>query len=127
MLRKQDGVIIDGIDNLAHWINLSTPSARNSLIYYNESELTAVLIGPWKSHIMTRTGFFDSNQPGALLFNLRMDPFERQDNWKSREQAMKLGVAWRGQVQDLLRAHYRSLEEVPPRVVRPNRTASFAR
>ncbi|MCE3004359.1 MAG: arylsulfatase [Xanthomonadaceae bacterium] len=113
-LRQRDNVIIDGVDNLAHWTQ-GKPSARNFVIYYNESELTAVRIGPWKSHIQARDGFFDYNKPAAMIFNLRMDPFERQDGWKSREIAMKLGVAWGGQIQDVLGAHYRSLAEVPPR------------
>jgi arylsulfatase A-like enzyme len=113
-LRASHGVVIDGVDNLDHW-TAQAPSARDHVIYYNESNLTAVRIGPWKSHIRTREGFFDFNKPAALLFNLRMDPFERQDAWKSRAMAMKLGVAWGGQVQDLLRAHYQSLAEVPPR------------
>lgn len=113
-LRQRDNVIIDGVDNLAHWTR-GEPSARNFVIYYNESEISAVRIGPWKSHIKARDGFFDWNEPSALLFNLRMDPFERQDGWKSREFAMKLGVAWGGQVQDVLGAHFRSLQEVPPR------------
>lgn len=114
MLRRRDQVVIDGLDNLAHWTE-GKPSSRNSVIYYIESELTAVRIGPWKSHILQRAGFFDTPLPSALIFNLRADPFERQDGWKSREIAMKLGVAWGGQVQDLLGAHYRSLAEVPPR------------
>jgi arylsulfatase len=114
MLRQRDNVVIDGVDNLAHW-TAGKPSARNFVIYYNESELTAVRIGPWKSHIKARDGFFDYNRPAAMIFNLRMDPFERQDGWKSREIAMKLGVAWGGQIQDVLGAHYRSLSEVPPR------------
>lgn len=113
-LRQRDNVIIDGVDNLAHWTR-GESSARNFVIYYNESEISAVRIGPWKSHIKARDGFFDWNEPSALLFNLRMDPFERQDGWKSREFAMKLGVAWGGQVQDVLGAHFRSLQEVPPR------------
>jgi arylsulfatase A-like enzyme len=113
-LRQRDNVIIDGVDNLAHWTR-GEPSARNFVIYYNESEISAVRIGPWKSHIKARDGFFDWNEPSALLFNLRMDPFERQDGWKSREFAMKLGVAWGGQVQDVLGAHFRSLQEVSPR------------
>jgi arylsulfatase len=113
-LRQRDNVIIDGVDNLAHWTQ-GAPSARNTVIYYNESELSAVRIGPWKSHIKAREGFFDSNEPSALMFNLRMDPFERQDGWKSREVAMKLGVAWGGQVQDVLGAHFQSLQDVPPR------------
>jgi arylsulfatase len=113
-LRQRDNVVIDGVDNLAHWTQ-GKPSARNSIIYYIESQLTAVRIGPWKSHILQREGFFDTPVPSALIFNLRADPFERQDGWKSREIAMKLGIAWGGQVQDLLGAHFRSLAEVPPR------------
>jgi arylsulfatase len=108
------GVIIDGVDNLAHWTG-NQPSAREHVIYYNESDVTEIRTGPWKSHMQTREGFFDWNKPNAPLFNLRMDPFERQDRWKSRAMAMKLGVAWGGQVQDVLRKHYQSLKDVPPR------------
>ncbi len=64
---------------------------------------------------MTREGFFDYNRPSALLFNLRMDPFEKQDGQKSADIAMKLGVAWGGQVQDALATHLQSLQEFPPR------------
>ena len=113
-LRASDKVHIDGVDNLAHW-TASAPSARKSVIYYNEAQLTAVRIGPWKSHTMVRDGFFDYLKPSALLFNLRMDPFEQRDGWKSEELAMKLGIAWGGQIQDVLGAHYRSLQEFPPR------------
>jgi arylsulfatase len=113
-LRASHKVYIDGVDNLAHWTG-NAPSARNVEIYYNESELTAVRIGNWKSHLQTREGFFDYNRPSALLINLRMDPFERHTDWKSREMAMKLGVAWGGQVQDVISAHMKSLIEFPPR------------
>ena len=85
------------IGNLAHWTG-NAPSARNVIYYYNESQLTAIRIGNWKSHMMTREGFFDYTRPSALLFNLRMDPFEKHDGWKSQEIAMKLGIAWGGQV-----------------------------
>lgn len=113
-LEKSHQVYIDGVNNLAHWTG-EAPSARNFEIYYNESELTAVRIGPWKSHLAQREGFFDYNRPSALLFNLRQDPFERQDGWKSREMAMKLGIAWGGQIQDVLKRHFESLEKYPPR------------
>jgi arylsulfatase len=65
--------------------------------------------------MMQREGFFDYNRPSALLFNLRADPFERHDQWKSREVAMKLGVAWGGQVQDVLGEHFKTLQQFPPR------------
>lgn len=113
-LKSSHQVYIDGINNLDHWTGTAS-SNRNYEIYYNESELTAVRIGNWKSHFKTREGFFDFNEPSALLINLRQDPFERQTGWKSREMAMKLGIAWGGQVQDLLGEHAKTLSNFPPR------------
>ena len=113
-LKESHKVYIDGVNNLSHWMG-NGPSNRNFEIYYNEKELTAIRIGNWKSHMMTRDGFFDYNKPSALLFNLRSDPFERHDQWKSRDVAMRLGVAWGGQIQDVLTEHYKTLAEFPPR------------
>jgi arylsulfatase A-like enzyme len=113
-LKQSHNVYIDGVNNLAHWTS-QAPSNRNFELYYNESDLTAIRIGPWKSHLQQREGFFDYNKPSALIFNLRSDPFERHDQWKSREVAMKLGVAWGGQVQDVLRNHFITLNQYPPR------------
>lgn len=113
-LRKSHQVYIDGVNNLSHWTGKG-PSNRQFELYYNESELTAVRIGNWKSHFKTRSGFFDFNEPSALLVNLRQDPFEQHLDWKSREVAMRLGIAWGGQVQDLLKQHQSTLAEFPPR------------
>jgi len=113
-LRESHKVFIDGVDNLAHWTS-QAPSKRNSVIYYNESELTAVRVGPWKSHIKVREGFFDFLQPSTLVFNLRMDPFEQHGGAKSNELAMRMGVAFGGQVYDLIGAHLASLKQFPPR------------
>lgn len=113
-LRKTHKVHIDGVNNLATWTS-GAKSNRTIYYYYNESELTGIRIGNWKSHFQQREGFFDYNRPSALLFNLRQDPFEKHDQWKSREVAMKLGVAWGGQVQDALAVHFKSIAEFPPR------------
>jgi arylsulfatase len=113
-LKESHKVHIDGINNLEHWTG-DAPSKRNVVIYYNESELTAIRIGNWKSHMKQRGGFFDYNKPSALLFNLRMDPFEKHDSHHSQFTAMELGIAWGGQVQDALTAHLKTLEEFPPR------------
>lgn len=115
-LRESDKVYIDGVNNLEHWTG-DAPSARNIVYYYNEKELTAIRIGNWKSHFQTRDGFFDYHRPSALIFNLRMDPFEKHDGQKNHDIAMKLGIAWGGQVQDALRAHTESLQQFPPRQV----------
>jgi arylsulfatase len=113
-LKESHKVCIDGENNLAHWTS-DAPSRRNVVLYYNEAELTAIRIGNWKSHMAQREGFFDYNKPSAQLFNLRMDPFERHDGHFSQFTAMKLGIAWGGQVQDALTAHFKSLAEFPPR------------
>jgi hypothetical protein len=44
-----------------------------------------------------------------------MDPFEKHDGWPSQSMAMKLGIAWGGQVQDALGSHLKSLTDFPPR------------
>ena len=105
---------IDDVNNLAHWSS-DAPSARYIVYYYNESELTAVRIGNWKSHFAAREGFFDYNKPAALIFNLRMDPFEKHDGQINNDISMRLGIAWGGQVQDALAAHMESLTKFPPR------------
>ena len=113
-LKEKNRVYIDGFDNLAHWQGKAA-SARNFHLYYNERELSAVRIGNWKSHMKAREGFFDENKTTALIFNLRMDPYERQGGWKSQELAMKLGMAWGGQIRDVIGAHRASLAQFPPR------------
>ena len=115
-LRASHKVLIDGVNNLAHWTSGAT-SARNIVYYYNERDLAAIRIGPWKSHMQIREGFFDYLKPSALIFNLRMDPFEQHDGQKADDMAMRLGVAWGGQVQDAIGAHLKSLQEFPPRQI----------
>ncbi|MBK6558480.1 MAG: arylsulfatase [Comamonadaceae bacterium] len=113
-LRDLRKVHIDGVDNLEHWIG-NAPSKRNVVYYYNESALTAIRIGPWKSHLQVRDGFFDYLKPSSKVFNLRMDPFERHDGQKADELAMLLGVAWGGQVYDAIGAHMATFKQFPPR------------
>lgn len=113
-LASEKKVYIDGENNLEHWTG-NSKSKREFILYYNESDLTAVRIGNWKSHFQTREGFFDHNKPSALLVNLKQDPFEKHLEWKSREVAMKLGIAWGGQVQDLLAKHFYTFQQFPVR------------
>jgi arylsulfatase len=113
-LLKSHNVYIDGVNNLANWTG-GAPSARNVVYYYNENDLTAIRIGPWKSHMQVREGFFDYLRPSTLIFNLRMDPFEQHGGQKADDIAMRLGIAWGGQVQDAVNAHLQSLKQFPPR------------
>lgn len=112
-LRESHKVKIDGIDNLAHWRG-EAPSARQAHIMYNEKDLTALRFGPWKTHFKTRDGFFDPFVDSALIFNLRMDPFEQRDGHRSNLLAMR--KAFLGNViRDILEEHYESLKQFPPR------------
>jgi arylsulfatase len=113
-LKARDKVCIDGVDNLAHWTG-NAPSARNVVYYYDETKFTAVRIGPWKSHFMTREGFFDYHKPSSLIFNLRMDPYERHGGQKSNDLANRMGVAFGGQIQDAVNAHMATFQECKPR------------
>jgi arylsulfatase len=106
-------VKIDGLNNLAAWTE-GKPSARNVQLMYNEAQLTAVRIGPWKSHFQVRDGFFGEFEQSALIFNLRMDPYEQRDGHRSNLLAMKKAFLG-GQIRDLLEEHSRSLAEFPPR------------
>ncbi|CAB1370832.1 hypothetical protein [Denitratisoma oestradiolicum] len=87
---------------------------RKIRIYYNERELTALRVGLWKGHFKTREGFFDWNKPAALMFHLRMDPFEKQDGSKSQHMAME--KSWiGGLMRDVLGQHMMSLKKFQPR------------
>jgi arylsulfatase len=52
ILAEQDQVI-DGVDNLAYWTGETPESARNDFLYYYESDIKAVRLGPWKIHFAT--------------------------------------------------------------------------
>ena len=47
------------------------PFRDNNASCCDESQLTALRFGPWKSHFKTRNGFFDPFSDSTLLFNLR--------------------------------------------------------
>ena len=113
-LKASHHVHIDGINNLEHWIG-NEPSKRHVVYYYNESKLAALRFDNWKINMFSREGFFDYNRPDGTLFNLRMDPFEQHDGWKSQEISMRMGIALGGRVQDLLAAHLATFKEFPPR------------
>lgn len=60
-------------------------------------------------------GLFDSLRPEAPVCNRRRDPYACKDSHKANELAMRIGIAWGGQVRDLHGAHFSSLKECPPR------------
>ncbi|WP_432470221.1 arylsulfatase [Amphritea sp. HPY] len=112
-LKEKDKVHIDGVDNLAHWQG-KADSSRESFIYYNEGTLAAVRWKQWKVHAQERSGFFDYFRQSALLFNLRMDPFEQHDGLYANMLAQK--KAWIGGIlRDIMTEHVTSLHQFPPR------------
>lgn len=112
-LLQSHKVKIDGVNNLANWTD-GAPSKREFQLMYNERELTALRIGPWKMHFKERNGFFDYFRESALMFNLRMDPLEQRDGHYAGLLAMKKAFLG-GLVRDILAAHFASLEQFPPR------------
>ncbi len=106
-------VKIDGLNILAAWTE-GKPSVRTVQLMYNESQLTAARLGPWKFHFKVRDGFFGPFEDSALIFNLRMDPYEQRDGHRSNLMAMKKAFLG-GQIRDVLDEHARSLAEFPPR------------
>ena len=74
--------VLDSID-LSPTLRGSTPSPREALFYYWDSELRAVRKGRYKAHFIT-SGAYGAGQPRAthnppLLFDLSIDPGERVD------------------------------------------------
>ncbi|MCA3561278.1 MAG: arylsulfatase [Aestuariivirga sp.] len=112
-LLASHNVKIDGVNNIATWTQ-GAPSKRNIELFYNESQLTAIRLGPWKTHFQERNGFFDYFRGSALVFNLRMDPFEQRDGHYSALLAMKKAFLG-GMIADVLNAHFASLKAFPPR------------
>ena len=112
-LKLSHQVHIDGVNNLAAWTQ-GSPSKREHQIMYNESQLTALRMGPWKVHFRERNGFFDYFRDSALFFNLRMDPFEQRDGHYSGLIAMKKAFLG-GMIRDILGAHFATLQQYPPR------------
>jgi len=107
---------IDGVDNVAYWTGKSSRSARNDFIYYYESKLTAVRLGPWKIHFSTKEDYYANLVPrtAPLLFNLRMDPFESYDSTDSYGHLIQK-VSWvLAPMGEVVGAHLRTLVEYPP-------------
>ncbi len=108
---------IDGVNNLDYWTGAATASKRDNFIYYYESRLMALRMGPWKAHFVTKEDYYAPLQPRtgmALMFNLRMDPFESYSSMDASGHLLQK-VSWlTGPGTDLLNAHMKSLADYPP-------------
>ena len=76
--------VIDGVD-LTPALLEGRPTGRTNFFYYHNEELYAVRKGPYKAHIITRTGIKKrppeppQKHDPPLLFNLEVDPGESYD------------------------------------------------
>lgn len=107
---------IDGVDNLAYWKGESEKSARDHILYYFESQLSAIRMGPWKMHFSTAENYYSApeNRAKPLIFNLRMDPFESYDSVDAYGHLVQK-VSWLlAPATEIIQAHIKSLQEYPP-------------
>ncbi|AIL61436.1 arylsulfatase [Pseudomonas alkylphenolica] len=115
-IRTEKKQYIDGINNLEYWTGKSPVSKRTSILYYIESKLTAVRMGPWKLHFSTKEDYYAQLVPrfAPLMFNLRSDPFESYDSKDSYGQLIQKSSWISGPMGELIGAHLKTLAEYPP-------------
>lgn len=114
-MRNEKKQYIDGLNNLDYWTGKSAESARNDFLYYYESKLTAVRMGPWKFHFTTREDYYGTLvSRGLLIFNLRSDPFESYDSTDSYGHLAQR-VSWlAAPMSELVQGHLKTLAQYPP-------------
>jgi arylsulfatase len=115
-IRNEKKQYIDGVNNLDYWTGKSPESKRSHFLYYYESKLAAIRMGPWKFHFSTREHYYDNlaARTAPLVFNLRSDPFESYDS-KDSFGHLAQRVSWLFQpMSELMEAHLRTLAEYPP-------------
>jgi C-terminal region of aryl-sulfatase len=104
------------VNNLDNWTGKRETSARDEFMYYFDSKLMAVRMGPWKFHFTTREDYYDDLRPRAqpLMFNLRSDPNESYDN-KDAAGHLEQRASWLFQpMSERVRAHLGTLIQYPP-------------
>jgi arylsulfatase len=115
-IRNEKKQYIDGVNNLDYWTGRSPESQRSHFLYYYESKLAAIRMGPWKFHFSTREHYYDNlaARTAPLVFNLRSDPFESYDS-KDSFGHLAQRMSWLFQpMSELMEAHLRTLAEYPP-------------
>ncbi|QQX86194.1 arylsulfatase [Cupriavidus necator] len=115
-MKREKKQYIDGVNNIDYWTGKSPESARKDFLYYYESKLAAVRIGPWKFHFSLKEDYYGNLQPRsiAMLFNLRSDPFESYDSKDSYGHLAQKAAWMSGPVSELIGTHMKSLAEYPP-------------
>ncbi len=115
-IQRERNQFIDGVNNLDYWMGKRNTSARDSFIYYYESEITAVRWRQWKLHFATKENYYAPlvKQSMPLIFNLRSDPFESYDEVADRSHMMQSKQWLEGPLMTVLGPHAVSLAKFPP-------------
>ncbi|WP_261884173.1 arylsulfatase [Vibrio pelagius] len=113
---KEKKQFIDGVDNLAYWKGESDKSARQSILYYFESQLSAIRIGPWKFHFAIAENYYDNLLPLSKpkIYNLRADPFESYDSIDANGHLIQKMSWLLAPASEIVTEHVQSLVEYPP-------------
>ena len=116
-------VHLDGYNQLDLWTGKSEKSARNEIFYYDETDLMALRVGPWKMHIGVKkegSWWNDKYYPSIpYFFNLQMDPMEKMDQesheWGTTSRQFFAHKMWALNASGpIIGAHLKSLMEYPP-------------
>lgn len=113
-IREEKKQYIDGVNNLDYWTGKTQASSRSEFLYYFESKLMAVRMGPWKVHFQTKENYYDIIKPQLIFFNIRSDPFESYDSIDSFGH-LEQRVSWLFQpMNELVGEHLKTLAQYPP-------------
>ena len=95
------------------------PSKRSEIIYYEGTTLQAIRYNDWKAHfIIQPRGWFGPKEKlnGALLFNLRRDPYEKTAHESGLYVNWLAHKMWAfGPAKRIVQRHLATFKEFPPR------------
>ncbi len=95
------------------------PSARKEIVYYEGTTLQALRYSDWKAHfIIQPEGWFGPKQKlnGALLFNLRRDPYEKVHKESGEYVNWLAHKMWAfGPAKRIIQQHLATFKAFPPR------------
>ncbi len=115
-MMKEKKQYIDGVNNLDWWTGKTAESNRQDYLYYYESKLSGIRMGPWKYLFSTREDYYATFEArtAPIVFNIRSDPFESYDTTDSFGH-LGQKVSWIfTPMTELLEAHLMTLAKYPP-------------
>ena len=115
---------LDGYNHLDHWAGKAPKGERREVYYYDETDLMAVRVDHWKTHIGVKkkgSWWNEKAYPSVpYVFNLLMDPMEKMDpeseEWGYIGRKFFAQKLWAPTAATpFLTAHLKSLQDYPPR------------